>query len=46
MTRDYSYEIELSLASNTWAETVQVLRYDVLETNDEDILVYRLQKET
>lgn len=43
MTRDYFYEIELSLASYVWAETVQVLRYNLLETDEEDILVYRLR---
>jgi hypothetical protein len=43
MTRDYFYEIAVSLASYTWAETVQVLRYNLLETDEEDILVYRLR---
>jgi hypothetical protein len=43
MTRDYFYEIAVSLASYTWAETVQVLRYNFLETDEEDILVYRLR---
>jgi hypothetical protein len=41
--RLYFYEIALSLASYTWAETVQVLRYNLLETDEEDILVYRLR---
>ena len=43
MTRKYFHEIEVSLASYTWAETVQMLRYDVLETDEEDILVYRIR---
>lgn len=43
MTRDYFYEIAASLASYTWAETVEVLRYDLLETDEEHILVYRLR---
>ena len=43
MTLKYFHEIDVSLASYTWAETVQILRYDVLETDDEDILVYRIR---
>jgi hypothetical protein len=38
MTRDYFCEIAVSLASYAWAETVQVLSYNLLETDEEDIL--------
>ncbi|MDZ7697283.1 MAG: hypothetical protein U5R49_10285 [Deltaproteobacteria bacterium] len=40
-TRSHSH-----LLHNAWAETVQVLRYDVLQTDEEEILVYRLRIST
>lgn len=43
MTHVYLQQIESSLASFTWAKSVQVLRCDVLETDEEEILVYRFR---
>ncbi|MBL7203219.1 MAG: hypothetical protein ISS63_02645 [Desulfobacteraceae bacterium] len=43
MIREYFQQIEFSLASYTWARSVQVLRHDILETDWEKILVYRIR---
>lgn len=43
MIREYFQQIEFSLASYTWAGSVQVLRHDILETDEEQILIYRIR---
>lgn len=43
MIAEYFQEITTFLASRTWAESVRVIRYDVLETDAEKILIYRIQ---
>ena len=43
MIHEYFQQIKLYLASYTWAKSVQVLRYDLLDTDEEQILVYRIR---
>ena len=43
MIAEYFQEITMFLASRTWAESVRVIRYDVLETDAKKILIYRIR---
>lgn len=43
MISEYFQQIEFFLASYEWSNSVRVLRYDVLETDMEAILVYRIR---
>jgi len=43
MIHEYFQQIQLYLASYTWAKSVQLLRYDLLDTDEEQILVYRIR---
>ncbi len=43
MIHEYFDQIEFSLASYTWARSVQVLRHDILETDEEQVLIYRIR---
>ncbi|MEA3359587.1 MAG: hypothetical protein U9R17_09330 [Thermodesulfobacteriota bacterium] len=43
MIHEYFQQIKLCLASYTWAKSVQVLRYDLLDTDEEQILIYRIR---
>ena len=43
MIHEYFQQIKLYLASYTWAKSVQVLRYDLLDTEEEQIFVYRIR---
>ncbi len=39
MTEEYFQEITSFLASRSWAESVRLIRHDVLETDVEEILI-------
>lgn len=43
MIRDYFQQIKLYLASYPWTKSLQLLRYDLLDTDEEQILVYRIR---
>ncbi|HEX9911351.1 MAG TPA: hypothetical protein VGA86_10725, partial [Desulfatiglandales bacterium] len=43
MIREYLKRLEAILASYKWVKTVQVLRCDIIETEQEQILTYRFR---
>lgn len=43
MIREYLKRVEAVLASYKWVKTVQVLRCDIIETEQEQILTYRFR---
>jgi len=43
MIRKYFRQIESSLSVASWVRSVQLLRYDILEVDEEEILIYRFK---
>jgi hypothetical protein len=43
MIREYFRHVETSLSSSSWVKSVSLLRYDILEIDEEEILVYRFR---
>ncbi len=43
MIRNYFEKVESSLASSSWVKSLRLIRYDILEIDGEEILVYRFR---
>jgi len=43
MIRNYFRQEESSLASSSWVKSLRLIRYDILEIDEEEILVYRFR---
>ena len=43
MIRNYFKQVESYLASSSWVQSLKLIRYDILEIDEEEILVYRIR---